>query len=146
MTPHHQSRTTVPPTDLSWLPAGRTTKLLPAGVHGWDAVRFPMPWAHRVLDALGDRAGAVINDGRSMYLLVEPGAADNLRFPAAHEITILGATSWVVIPGPDRTAGTPGIGRLRWRKPPTPDGQYLTNVGALQVAVDKALGPQQQAS
>lgn len=146
MNAHDHPRTTAAPTVLPWLPASCDTELLPAGVHGWDAVRFPKVWAHHVLDALGDQAGAVIHDGLSMYLLVEHGAANGLQFPAAHEITVLGTGTWVAVPGIDRTAGTPGIDRLRWRTPPTPDGQYLTDVGALQAAVDQALGPRQQAS
>jgi hypothetical protein len=130
----------------AWLPAGCDTALLPAGQHGWDAVRFPRFWAHRVLDALGGRAGAVITDGHAMYLLVEPGAADDLQFPAAHGITVLGTGTWVMVPGPDRHDGTPGIDRLRWRTPPTPAGEYLTDVAALQAAIDQALGPRRQAS
>lgn len=141
----HDPAATAPPA-LPWLPAGCKTETLGAGVHGWDAVRFPLVWGHRVLDALGDQAGAVIHDGRSMYLLVEHGTADGLLFPAAHGIVALGAGTYVAVPGIDRTAATPGIGRLRWRTPPTPDGAYLTDAGALQAAVDQALGPRQQAS
>lgn len=137
---------TMAPPALAWLPDACTTATLGAGVHGWDAVRIPRIWAHRVLDALGNAAGAVIHDGRSMYLMVAQGAADDLMVPAAHDIAVLGAGTYIAVPGADRTAATPGIDRLRWRTPPTPDGHYLTDVGALQAAVDQALGPRQQAS
>lgn len=129
-----------------WLPDDMDTDLLPAGKHGWDAVRIPRIWAHRVLDALGDAAAAVIWDGVHMYLLVGSGTADGLLFPAAHGIAVLGDGTFVAVPGAGRHDGTPGIGRLRWRTPPTPAGEYLTDVAALQAAIDQALGPRRQAS
>lgn len=134
------------PQHLDWLPVGCDIAPRAAGAHGWDAVRIPRFWAHRVLDALEERAGAVINDGHCMYLLVAHGAADGLQFPAAHGIGVLGTGTWVVVPGPDRHDGTPGIDRLRWRTPPTPGGEYLTDVAALQAAVDQSLGPRREAS
>ncbi|MDJ0345221.1 hypothetical protein QMK19_03835 [Streptomyces sp. H10-C2] len=142
MNPHHDTEPR-----LDWLPAEpQGHAVVPAGVHGWDAVRIPRFWANRVLDALGDGAGAVIHDGHCMYLLVAHGTADDLRVPAAHDIAVLGTSTYVAIPGIGRHAGTPGIDRLRWRTPPTPDGDYLTNAGLLQAAIDNALGPRRAAS
>lgn len=124
----------------TWLPDGHSTELTAAGVHGWDAVRIPGTPGRWVLAALGDLGGAAIDDAVNVYVLVAAGAADALRYPAAHGIVIVGETGWVVIPGADRTLESVGPHALHWCPPPTDDGEYLTDIRVLQAAIDSALG------
>lgn len=98
-----------------WLPAGRVVSLRAAG-QWWDAVRVPRHIGESVLIALGDSSGAVIEDpaGALLYWLVPPGAASGWRFPEFCGVQIQGDTTYLAVPGPQRTAGP------HWRIPPTP--------------------------
>lgn len=87
----------------SWLPRDRDVEALRAGVH-WDAVRVPATLAADVLERLGDRTGAVIEDRWSgtVCWLVPAGTADTWNGP--HSIA-LGAACWVTVPGPRADTG-----------------------------------------
>ena len=97
----------------AWLPAGRAVATLRAG-HHWDAIRVRNPLAETVLDRLGGRTGAVIEDtwGRAMYWLVPAGTAAGWRVP---DSVALGIACWVTVPGPLADGGigwrVPAVGR-----------------------------------
>jgi hypothetical protein len=112
-----------------WLrPLGPAVRMLPAG-EWWDAVRVPLATGLRILEHLGTRTGAVIEDGYGgvLYWLVPPGAADTWDVPAAH---ILGPGCHVAVPPRHRTYA-PG---LHWRVPPTRT-RHWTDPAALHAAL-----------
>ena len=98
----------------------------------WDAVRMASDLGTPVLELLGDRSGAVIEDtnSRLMYWLVRPGANAG-RWPH-RQVQVLTETpamlSYVGVPGTARSGPGPC-----WRVPP--DGAYLTDTVELEAAV-----------
>lgn len=108
-----------------WLPAGRIVAMRAAG-QWWDAVRVPRHIGEAVLTALGDDTGAVIEDpsGALMYWLIPPGAARTWTVPERSGVLVHGETTYVAVPGPQRTAGP------HWRVPPSPS-RCLTPAGPL---------------
>jgi hypothetical protein len=116
-----------------WLrPLGPEVRTLPAG-QWWDAVRVPLTAGIRILEHLGPRTGAVIEDGYGgiLYWLVPPGAADTWHIPPAQ---ILGPGSYVAIP-PRHRMYAPG---LHWRVQPTRT-RHWTDPAALHTALRTTL-------
>ncbi|WP_151478134.1 hypothetical protein [Streptomyces albicerus] len=118
-----------------WLrPLGPEVRTLPAG-EWWDAVRVPLATGVRILDHLGPRTGAVIEDGFGgsgiLYWLIPPGAAETWHLPPAQ---ILGPGSHVAIPPRHRTCA-PG---LHWRVPPTRT-RHWTDPASLHTALRTTL-------
>ncbi|MFE2518621.1 hypothetical protein [Streptomyces mirabilis] len=103
--------TKTPP--LDWMPAGRTVSLRPAG-KWWDAVRVPRVIGLEALGRSGGR-GAVMEDpgGGLLYWLVPAGEASGRQTAEGARILVLGDTTHVAVPGPQRTSGP------RRRVPPT---------------------------
>jgi len=118
---------------LEWLPAGRTVSMQPAG-QWWDAVRVPRPIALEALGRLGNRSGAVIEDqgGGILYWLVPAGQTADWQMPETASITVLGTSSHVAVPGPQRMAGP------HWRIPPT-RSTALTDPRQLHDALARAV-------
>lgn len=110
-----------------WLPNGRDIEAIRAGVH-WDAVRVATPLGDTVLDHLGERTGAVIEDtwGRVLYWLLPAGSAATWSVPGSQA---LGSACWVTVPGPTADVG------LRWRVPGVPNG-ILTGPRLLRDALE----------
>ena len=128
-----------------WLPIGRTVAMRPAG-QWWDAIRVPRHLGEVILAALGDTAGAVIEDpnGALLYWLVPPGQTTGLEeLQPTAGIQVRGATTHIAMPGPQCTAGP------HWRVPPT-RRRCLTDPAALREAVEAAVratfGPCEAAS
>ncbi|MBQ0853417.1 hypothetical protein ACFU9Y_01365 [Streptomyces sp. NPDC057621] len=116
-----------------WLrPLHPEVRTLPAG-QWWDAVRVPLATGMRILDHLGPRTGAVIEDGYGgvLYWLVPPGEAATWDVPPAR---ILGQGSHVAVPPRHRTYA-PG---LHWRVPPTRT-RHWTDPAHLHAALRRAL-------
>lgn len=109
----------------------RDVRIVPAG-RWWSAVRVPAALGTLVLELLGDRTGAVIEDGYGgiMYWLVPPGDAADRRLPGGQ---VLGRGSHVAVPPPSRTSG-PG---LYWRVPLSHDS-YRTDTARLRAALTEA--------
>lgn len=117
---------------LHWLPVGRTVSLCPAG-QWWDAVRVPRPIALEALGRLHGSTGAVIEDPGTgiFYWLVPAGQAAGWQMTEASRIAVLGKTSHLAVPGPQRTAGP------HWRVPPT-RSNVLTDPDQLHDALARA--------
>lgn len=96
----------------TWIPLGPRPVALAAG-HHWDAVRVPRTTGLRVLTALGDTSGPVIEDPRTarLYWLVPAGTAETWDVSLA---LALGRTSYVTVPPLGQNRG-PGI---HWLVPP----------------------------
>ncbi|MGW7363058.1 hypothetical protein ACWGI8_06400 [Streptomyces sp. NPDC054841] len=116
-----------------WLPTGRVVSMRPAG-EWWDAVSVPRGLALAVLGQLGNQTGAVIEDprGNTLYWLVEPGGASGWEFNPAASVRVLGETTHIAVPGPQRTTGP------QWRVPPT-RSRCLTDPQALKTALCAAV-------
>ncbi|MBP8534851.1 hypothetical protein [Streptomyces sp. MK37H] len=128
---------------LPWTPPNaEDIEPLPVG-EWWDAISAPTPVADRALELLGDRSGAVIQDGAygKTYWLIGIDTARGWRMrqirvltARADETTLLGVppASW----GPEQ--------QTHWRIPLGPN-RYLTDpqhlARALRQAVDDVLGP-----
>ncbi len=121
----------------AWLPTGRDIEAIRAGVH-WDAIRVRTPLGDAVLEHLGDRTGAVIEDtwGHALYWLVPAGTSTDWNVP---ESQALGVACWVTVPGPASDGG------LRWRVPKTARGM-LTGPRLLRAALEAAVRPREAAS
>ncbi|MFF4410764.1 hypothetical protein [Streptomyces sp. NPDC001404] len=104
-------------------------------VHGWDAVRLPDTWGHRVLGELGEKTGAVIHDQlNNVYYWLVPASASPVRHLAEeYPVGVLGDGSSIAVPGPLRQRP------LAWRVEPRLD-RILTCPHALCTAI-VAVGP-----
>lgn len=117
---------------LEWLPAGHTVEMRPGG-QWWDAVRVPRTTALDALGRLGHDSGAVIEDPGCglLYWLVPAGHADGWQMPEEARIRVLGSSSSLAVPGPQRTAAP------HWRIPPT-RRSTLTDPALLHDALARA--------
>ncbi|KRV48887.1 hypothetical protein AQ490_22975 [Wenjunlia vitaminophila] len=119
-------------TPLPWTPPfGLGIHLQPAG-EWWDAVKVPAGTARDVLDWLGARSGAVIDDDRqrAWYWLVPLGTAAQWLVPGTRPC---GPGTFVGVPGTLQTLG-PGP---HWRVTMAPD-RFLTDPDALRAALATA--------
>ncbi|MEU4171039.1 hypothetical protein AB0F46_29685 [Streptomyces sp. NPDC026665] len=101
----------------------------------WDAIRVTRSTGLSVIEILGTRCGAVVEDPltTSLYFFVAPGVA------AAWDVDTtrpLGSGSSVTIP-PDRRTQGPGP---HWRMCPGED-RWLTDADALRAALADSLRP-----
>ena len=115
----------------------------------WNAVAVA-DWGRHVLDALGDRTGAVFEDTvlRHLTWIIPPGAADT--WPVAPplketlwdalRITLYQAGDDITVPGL-----TGPRGGDRWIHPPTED-RLFTDADALRLAVESVAGPLDEAA
>ncbi|MFI0769233.1 hypothetical protein ACH4TQ_30735 [Streptomyces sp. NPDC021218] len=115
----------------------------------WNAVGV-VDWGRHVLDALGDRTGAVFEDPvlRHLTWIIPPGAAD--AWPVAPpvketlfealRITLYQAGDNITVPGL-----TGSRGGDRWIHPPTED-RLFTDAGALRHAIESIAGPLDEAA
>ncbi|WP_240138076.1 hypothetical protein [Streptomyces sp. MUM 178J] len=89
-----------------------------------------------MLEHLGDRSGAVIEDpgGNTFYWLVPPGSTLEWEeeFTPQAQVQMLSETAHVAVPGPQCTAGP------QWRIPPT-RMRCLTAAEALRDALAAAV-------
>ncbi|MDI5965691.1 hypothetical protein [Streptantibioticus silvisoli] len=94
-----------------WLPDGRDMEAIRAGID-WDAIRVPAAVAQQVLEILGERTGACIEDvwGETVYWLVPAGTAVDWTAPASQA---LGVACWVTIPGPSADGGQRWLRSIR---------------------------------
>ncbi|MEU4492156.1 hypothetical protein OG729_03915 [Streptomyces sp. NBC_00210] len=115
------------------LPTTADCQLQAAGFD-WDAVRVPRSIGIHVLEILGHRSGAVIEDPRepAVYWFVRQGSTAGWDVP---ETRPLGMTQHLVVPPPHRVRG-PG---LHWRICPT-GGRLITDVRVLRTALEDAVG------
>ncbi|MQY11496.1 hypothetical protein SRB5_16150 [Streptomyces sp. RB5] len=90
--------------------------LVQAGVH-WDAIKVATSLGEAVLDHLADKSGAVIDDGRHLYWLIRPEAAEELQLPGAE---VLSTATFVAVPAEYRLS-RPGI---HWRRTPGENGLH----------------------
>ncbi|MEU6221913.1 hypothetical protein ABZ845_31105 [Streptomyces sp. NPDC047022] len=117
---------------LEWLPTGRTVSMRPAG-RWWDAVQVPRSMGLDALGHLAGATGAVIEDpgGGLLYWLIPTGSAYTWQMPPGAQVTVLGETNHLIVPGPQRTSGP------HWRIPPT-RGNTLTDPSTLHDALTEA--------
>ncbi|WP_211041620.1 hypothetical protein [Streptomyces tardus] len=117
-------------------PPGPDVCLMQAGVT-WDAVRVSAWVSRAVLPALGERSGAVLEDGYSgvWYWLIASGAGGGWRFGPA--VQVLGAATWLAVPPVHRTE-RPG---LRWVLAPGGGTRALTEPELLHAALQRQVGP-----
>lgn len=101
----------------------------------WDVIRVPRSAGIRVLELLGPRNGAVIEDPHepALYWFVPTGTAATWDIPGTRP---LGMTQHLVVPPPERVRG-PGP---HWRICPTGD-ELFTDADALRAAVQDAVAP-----
>ncbi|QKW51292.1 hypothetical protein [Streptomyces buecherae] len=94
---------------------------------GWHALTLPMYLGDRVLFALGEAAGAVIQEDveRRLTWLVEPDSAALQHLHDQPEVTLAGNDdSYLFVPGMTRDH------TVWWRVTPTPD-RLITHAGLL---------------
>ncbi|MFD8509740.1 hypothetical protein ACFV27_01140 [Streptomyces antimycoticus] len=115
----------------------------------WNALAI-VDWGHHVLNALGDRTGAVFEDPvlRHLTWIIPPGAAD--AWPVgpplketlfeALRITLYQEGDDITVPG--LTGSRCGT---RWIRPPSED-QIFTAADALRGAVEGVVGPLEEAA
>lgn len=101
----------------------------------WDAIRVTRSTGLTVMDVLGARCGAVVDDPLTtcLYFFVSPGTAAVWDVDTTSP---LGAGSTVPIPPARRTQG-PGP---HWRMRPGED-TWLTDADALKAALEDGLSP-----
>lgn len=114
-----------------WVPMDRNVEAVRAGID-WDAIRVKQPLGDTVLERLGTRTGAVIEDpwGKALYWLVRKGTAATWDAPGSRA---LGVACWVTVPGP--LAGDAGP---YWRVPIVTNG-VCTEPRALREALEAAV-------
>lgn len=132
-----QARPWTPPNteDVEALPVGRW----------WDAISAPTPVAHRALELLGDRSGAVIQDDtydKTYWLTgIDTSTARSWRMRQVRVLTTL-ADEGTLLGVPPASWGAEH--QTYWRIPLGPD-RYLTDINhlvpALRQALDDVLGP-----
>ncbi|GGZ23208.1 hypothetical protein CP967_19115 [Streptomyces nitrosporeus] len=111
--------------ELGWATAGTAPVRLPTGL-SFDVLDLPAVAGHAVLRRVG-RTGPVALAGRRMWLLVAPGAADEVPElldwlewgQIALGLSVIGAGGHITAPVPPGAAGGPP-GAARWLRPPGP--------------------------
>ncbi|MFF5716125.1 hypothetical protein [Streptomyces buecherae] len=121
--------TSPPPFD--WVPPGGGVRWTRIGELGWHTLSLPYYLGNRVLAALGDESGAVIEEDvpERLVWLIEPKAAA-VRHLYGHEVVSLAGDdgSYVFVPGMARAR------MVWWRVPPEPE-RLLTDAGRLVEAI-----------
>ncbi|GAA0678400.1 hypothetical protein GCM10009548_55850 [Streptomyces malaysiensis subsp. malaysiensis] len=133
---------TDPQSALPWAPPTEDIEALPVG-EWWDAVSAPAPVADRALSLLGDRSGAVIQDGThgKAYWLIEVDTAQSWCVRQVHVLTrLVDEKTLIGIPPATWTRDHDTY----WRVPYRID-RYLTDTRRLHEALAQAswevLGP-----
>ncbi len=116
-----------------WERDPQSVALLPAG-KAWDVLFLPGPLGYLTLDVLSrvlDRLGPVLAGSADARLgfLVPPGTAARW---VGTGVRGAGLGTWIVVPYPDRSAGT-----VRWVVPPDGTGT-LTDPALLELAMHEA--------
>ncbi|GGV79233.1 MULTISPECIES: hypothetical protein [Streptomyces] len=119
--------------ERQWRNDPRSVALLPAG-KAWDVLFLPALLGYPTLDVLSrvlDQLGPVLagsGDAR-LGFLVPPGTAERWLGTGVRSA---GLGTWIVVPYPDRSAGT-----VRWLVPPDGAGT-LTDPALLELAMHEA--------
>ncbi|MFD8916567.1 hypothetical protein ACFV0Y_01970 [Streptomyces sp. NPDC059569] len=102
----------------------------------WNAVTLPASWAGRVLDILGDRSGACLEDDayRHMMWFIPPGTAATWPDTGALDVRVQPTGNRITLAGPDGHAPT-----MRWHR--TPSTAPLTSAHVLRTAIERIVGP-----
>ncbi|MFE6775296.1 hypothetical protein [Streptomyces sp. NPDC057702] len=114
-----------------WVPSGGGVRWTRVGELGWHAVAMPDYLGNRVLAALGEAGGAVIEEDVPARLvwLVEPKDPVARSLHGRWGITVVGDDgSYLFVPGTARAR------LVWWRVPPEP-GRLLTDADQLARAV-----------
>ncbi|MCQ6246188.1 hypothetical protein [Streptomyces malaysiensis] len=108
----------------------------------WHAIATPNDWGRCVLDALGDRTGAVIEDVALRHLawFVPPGGGDDWPTPAPLRLTRYRAGDGLLVP---QLNGYRGVNR--WLRTPGEAGLF-TDPDTLRSAMEHVAGPLDQAA
>ncbi|MBC3992331.1 hypothetical protein H8N00_26325 [Streptomyces sp. AC563] len=123
-----------PPHD--WIPPGGGVRWTRIGELGWHALTVPTYLGDRVLAALGDASGAVIEEDveRRQTWLIEPNSPTMQRFHGHPVVSVRGDDdSFLFVPGMTRDH------TVWWRVAPTGD-RLLTDAELLATAVVDARG------
>ncbi|MFJ9214204.1 hypothetical protein [Streptomyces sp. NPDC102264] len=131
--------TTAPKTRFPGLPADAPVALVTIP-GAWNAVTLPAAWADRVLDILGTRSGACLEDDayRHMMWFIPPGTAADWPDTGSLDVRVQGAGTHVTLAGPTGHSPT-----MRWHR--TPGLAPLTSAHELRRAIERIVGPLEKA-
>ncbi|MBO3682714.1 hypothetical protein [Streptomyces sp. NEAU-YJ-81] len=106
----------------------------------WNAVEAPSDWGRLTLDALGEHAGAVLEDAvfRRLVWFVPPGGIDDWPAPASLRLTLYRAGDELLVP---QWSGYKGMNT--WLR--TPATGLFTDPEALRSAMEEVVGPLDEA-
>ncbi|MFJ1580435.1 hypothetical protein [Streptomyces sp. NPDC088182] len=106
----------------------------------WNAVTVPATWAAHVLDLLGNRSGACLEDDayRQMMWFIPPGTAADWPDTGSLDVRVQGAGTHVTLAGPNGHSPT-----MRWHRTPGP--APLTSAHELRRAIERIVGPLKRA-
>ncbi|WP_217189434.1 hypothetical protein [Streptomyces buecherae] len=107
-----------PPPPHDWIPPGGGVRWTRVGELGWHSLTLPLYLGNRVLSALGEAGGAVIQEDVEQWLawLIEPDSAAVQHLRDHPEVTLAGNDdSYLFVPGMTRDH------TVWWRVTPTCD-------------------------